>query len=198
MKKTIVIMMLFVVTGVFAQSNLVKDGDFESGEMKKAKHSNAQSAFWQYFVKQGNSIAIVAGQAHEGKNVLCIKSNSKNEKRFTTCISQTIGVLKSSRVKVTFQALSNQDAKIRVFVTGSPLGDNTKVKLTSTIGNNASIYQSTKFQTYTVKLSEIVGSGKTPIDFSKPLEIRLALLGDYSAAPLELFIDNVVVTYVGK
>jgi len=191
-------MMLFAVAGIFAQSNLVKDGDFESGKISNVKYSNAQTADWQYFVKQGNSIAIVAGQAQEGKNVLCIKSNSKNEKRFNTCISQSIGVLKSSRVKVTFQVQSNQDARIRAYVTGSTLGEDTKVKLTSTNGNDVAIYQSTKFQTYTVTLSEIAGSGKTPIDFSKPLEIRLALMGDYSAVPLELFVDNVVVTYAGK
>lgn len=198
MRKTILFTMLIAVTGIFAQTNLVKDGGFEAGVISNARNSIAQTADWQCFVKQGNSITIAAGQAQDGGNVLCFKSNSNNEKRFNTCISQTIGVLKSSRIKVTFQAQSNQDAKIRAFVTGSMLGEDSKVKLTSTNGKDVTIYQSTKFQTYTVSLSEIVGSGKIPIDFSKPLEIRLALMGDYSVTPLELLIDNVVVTYAGK
>lgn len=198
MRKTIVFMMLLAVAGIFAQSNLVNDGGFESGKINKIRLPNAQIADWQCFVKTGNSISIVTGHAHEGKNALCIKSNTKNEKRFNTCIFQSIGILKSSKLKLTFQVQSNQDAKIRAYVTGSILGEDTKDKLTSTNGKDAAIFQSTKFQTYTVSLSEVVGTGKIPIDFSKPLEIRLALMGDYSAAPLELFVDNVVVTYAGK
>lgn len=198
MRKTMVLMMLFAVAEMFGQLNLVKDGGFESGKISNAKSSNANATDWQCFVRSGNSISIVARQVQEGKNALCIKSNSNNEKRFHTCIIQPIGVLESSKVKLTFQVLSNQDAKIRAYVSGSVLGEDTKIKMTSTNGKDVTIYQSTKFQTYTITLSEIVGSGKTPIDFAKPLDIRIALMGDYSAVPLELFIDNIIVTFAGK
>lgn len=190
---------LLIASGISAQTNLLQDAGFESGVLKIAKSSDDKTSSWYYFAKSDNNITISKDKFSEGSRSLCIKSNSDNPKRYQTCIAQSLGIQKSSMLKLTFYALANQDATVTAFVTGyNKEATGEKDILISTTGRSVTVYKSPKFQKYTIIIKEVTGSGKKPIDFSKPIEIRIGLTGNYSVMPLELYLDDISVVYNGK
>lgn len=196
MKKTIflVSMCVFAISAI-AQSNVLKNGGFESGYLIRNTKVPAEGDDWYWKVDNsrlpGGVIVLTTENKNTGnKSIKMTLPPNEITARYHMYITKGLGVVSKSDYTLTFWAKSNIAVKLNAYYNGSAIKDGVSSR-TLTSGAQIKINGNNTWAKYTVRLNGRVYDNNATWDLSQPYELCIALTNQVLSEGLELYIDDV-------
>lgn len=194
MKKLIIIaLVLFSGFTAMAQSYILKNGGFETGNLIKGVKNATEGNDWYWQADQskvpGSTIELSTAEKYKGKNSLKMTASGEILARYNVTISKKLGIMSKLTYTLTFWAKSNMEVKLNCNYEGFIIKEGAQLK-TGTPGDVIKIAGTNKWEKYTLQLKAKLFSGGGTWDFTQPIVFNLGLDKQSLTDSLELYIDD--------
>ena len=192
--KTTIAAVLIMMAGLTAsaQTNLVQNGGFEQGNLKTLSKEGQTPFEWYFNLNTsrlpGAKLSYSTSVFYEGKKSVKMNvSACEVQKRYDMLLLQNLGVIKNTKLTLTFYVKSNNALKLAGFLSGT---ETESGKSLTGRGASISVDGSNKWKKYSVQLDRRpYGDGH--FDLSKDMFINVVLDKQVLESDVEFYIDQI-------